>query len=237
MRVAIMQPYFLPYVGYFQLIARADRFVIYEDIQFTKKGWSHRNRYLRNGEATMFTLPLRKGSDYLDVRDRQIAEAFEPQKTLAQISNAYRKAPQFDTVMPLIEEMFTQADTNLFDFIHKSLTRLCTFLEVDTPIIVSSSLGDTKSFKGQDRVLAICEALSATEYVNPVGGLDLYQASGFRARGIELQFIRRTEIAYSQFAHPFVPDLSILDVLMFNSIAEVRALIGDCYEMVDPRYD
>ncbi|WP_170426133.1 WbqC family protein [Ruegeria arenilitoris] len=237
MRVAIMQPYFLPYIGYFQLLAHADRFVVYDDIQFTKKGWIHRNRYLRNGEAVLFTLPLRKDSDYLDVRDRQISEAYNAQKTLAQISSAYRNAPQFDTVMPLIEEVFGQVETNLFDFVHKSLTRLSTFLEIDTPIIVSSSLGDTTTYKGQDRVLAICDGLGATEYVNPIGGLDLYQAPVFRTQGIQLRFMRRTDFSYAQFSDPFVPDLSILDVLMFNSIAEVRSLIGTCYEMVAPRYD
>ncbi|WP_147114934.1 WbqC family protein [Tateyamaria sp. syn59] len=237
MRAAIMQPYLLPYIGYFQLIAHADTFVIYDDIQFSKKGWINRNRFLRNGDAVMFTLPLRKDSDYLDVRDRNIADAYDPKKLIAQIENAYRKAPQFATAMPVIEEILGCSERNLFTFIHHSVTRVCTCLGLDTPIIVSSSLGDTTGLKGQDRVLAICEAVSATSYVNPIGGLDLYQASAFQARGMDLHFMRRTSLAYEQFGHPFVPDLSILDIMMFNSVDEARSLITDHYEMVAPKDD
>lgn len=237
MRAAIMQPYFLPYIGYFQLIGRVDRFVIYDDIQFTKKGWIHRNRFLRNGEPVLFTLPLRKASDYLNVRDRKISEGYDARQMIAQIANAYRKAPQFAQVMPMIEEIFGHADTNLFGFVKHSLDRVCAYLDLKTPIIVSSSLGDTTSLKGQDRVLAICKALEVTEYVNPIGGLNLYQALAFRTNGIALQFMRRTEVSYAQFSHPFVPDLSILDTMMFNAVADARALITSRYEMVAPHDD
>jgi hypothetical protein len=237
MRAAIMQPYFLPYIGYFQLISQVDRFVIYDDVQFTKKGWFHRNRFLRNGEPVLFSLPLRKASDYLDVRDREISESYNGPKMVAQIANAYRKAPQFDRVMPLIEEIFAHADTNLFGFVKHSMDRICAYLGLETPIIVSSSLGDTTALKGQDRVLAICKALEATEYVNPIGGSDLYQASAFHAKGIALRFMRRTDFSYAQFSHPFVPDLSILDIVMFNTVADARALITTRYEMVAPKDD
>ncbi|WP_377278880.1 WbqC family protein [Rhizobium sp. R86522] len=237
MRVAIMQPYFLPYIGYFQLIQQADVFVIYDDVQFTKKGWIHRNRFLRNGEPVLFTLPLKKGSDYSDVRDRELSDDYNGIKMVAQISNAYRRAPQFETMMPVIEDIFVTAETNLFEFIHQSLVRLTALLEIDTPIIVSSSLGDTKSLKGQDRVLAICQALGATHYINPIGGVELYQADAFRDKGIDLQFIRRTDISYGQFGNPFVPDLSILDVMMFNSLSEVRELILSHLTMVSPKND
>lgn len=237
MRAAIMQPYFLPYIGYFQLIGQVDRFVIYDDIQFTKKGWIQRNRFLRNGGPVLFTLPLRKASDYLDVCDREISESYNAAQMTAQIANAYRKAPQFDQVMPLIEEIFGYADTNLFGFIKHSLDRVCAYLDLKTPIIVSSDLGDSTDLKGQDRVLAICEALEVTEYVNPIGGLNLYQASAFCAKGIRLQFMRRTDFSYAQFSHPFVPDLSILDIMMFNAVEEARDLIATRYEMVPPNND
>ena len=234
MRVAIMQPYFLPYIGYFQLIANSDQFVIYDDIQFTKKGWIHRNRYLRNGEAALFTLPLRKDSDYLDVRDRQISESYDANKMLAQIMNAYRKAPEFTKVIPVIDEIFKHQDRNLFRFVQFSLIRICAFLEIETPIIASSSLGDSTMFKGQNRVLAICDAVGATEYVNPIGGTHLYSSFDFRTRGIELQFMRRLDVSYTQFTAPFVPDLSIIDILMFNSVAQSRALISTSFEVMGP---
>ncbi len=105
MRTAIMQPYFLPYLGYFQLISAVDRFVVYDTIQFTKKGWINRNQMLLNGTATMFSVPVKKDSDYLDVVDRHVADSFDPAKLCNQISGAYRKAPEFDATMPFVEDI------------------------------------------------------------------------------------------------------------------------------------
>lgn len=237
MRIGIMQPYLLPYIGYFQLISHVDRFVIYDDIQYTKKGWINRNRFLRNGEPVIFTVPLRKASDYLDVRDREVADAYDAAKLVSQISNAYRKAPAFNQAMPLIEDILSHSEKNLFEFIRYSVDQICDYLSIDTPLIVSSSLGDTSQLKGQERVLALCSALSADAYVNPIGGLDMYRASDFRAQGIDLAFIRRGAVEYEQFNRPFVPDLSILDVLMFNSAEHARALIDTGFELVEPNDD
>ena len=113
MKLGIMQPYFFPYIGYFQLINSVDTFVIYDNIQFTKKGWIHRNRFLQNGKDTMFTLPIKKDSDYLDIDQRFLSENFGPEcdKLLRKIEGAYKKAPYFNDVFPIVKSIFTFNET------------------------------------------------------------------------------------------------------------------------------
>jgi hypothetical protein len=218
MRTAIMQPYFLPYLGYFQLISAVDTFVIYDTIQYTKRGWINRNQMLRNGAATMFSIPLKKDSDYLNVVDRHISEAFEPSKLCNQISGAYRKAPEFNTVMPLIESILLFRGSNLFEYIHNSIVACCDHLNLKTTLRISSDVeGGSSSLRNTDRVIDICKRTNAAGYVNPPGGRDLYSSDVFQAQGIELQFLQPRLTAYPQFGDPFVPSLSILDVMMFNS--------------------
>lgn len=226
-----MQPYFLPYIGYWQLLAAVDRFVVYDNIQYTKKGWINRNRFLRHGADAFFTLPLKKGSDYLDVAERSLADDFDPAAFLKPLTAAYRKAPFFDAVYPVLETIVTAAPRNLFEYLHHSLTVTAGYLEIATPIVVSSSVGIDHRLRSEQKVIAICQAEGAGRYVNFIGGRDLYSAEAFAAAGIELRFIQSRPISYQQFDHPFVPALSILDVLMFNSTATVRRMIGD-YELV-----
>lgn len=237
MRIGIMQPYLLPYIGYFQLLQYVDRFVIYDDIQYTKKGWINRNRFLRNGTAVTFTVPVQKASDYLDVKCRHVAEAYNPQKLLAQIKGAYGKAPFFEQAFPVIEDVLTYESADLFDFLHHGLVRTCAYLDIQTPILVSSSIEPDTGLKGQVRVLSLCEKLGAREYINPIRGLDLYQASAFRERGITIGFMKRADVRYAQFGPDFLSDLSVLDVMMFNTPDAARHLIETGYELVPPHDD
>lgn len=234
MKLAIMQPYFLPYIGYFQLLNAVDRFVIYDNIQFTKKGWFHRNRILVNGTDKMFSVPLKKDSDYLDVAQRELAGNFEEesQKILRTIEAAYRKAPYFNEVMPLVEECFQRSSSNLFGFIRASLTSITHFLGIDTEIIVASSIDIDHTLTSQDKVLAICKRLDADTYVNAIGGRDLYAARTFANNGIELRFIQARDIEYKQFDNDFVPWLSMIDVMMFNSRERTNAFIQHHYSLV-----
>src|SRR5436190_5443164 len=132
MRLGIMQPYFMPYIGYWQLLALVDTFVIYDNIQYTKKGWINRNRFLQNGKDALFTLPLKKDSDFLDVSKRFLADDFDRNKLLNQLSASYRKAPQFKTVFPLITSIVNAEHRNLFDYIHDSIQRTAEFLAIRT---------------------------------------------------------------------------------------------------------
>ncbi|MEW5739590.1 MAG: WbqC family protein [Myxococcota bacterium] len=231
-RLALMQPYFLPYVGYFQLIAAVDEFIVYDRIKYTKKGWINRNRMLRNGEGVMFSLPLKGASDSLDVVDRELAETFDREKLLNQFSGAYRRAPYFAQAFPLIERIVRFEDANLFRYIHHSIVEVCSHLDLPTKITVSSSLPIAQGLKGQDMVLAFCEAAGATTYVNAIGGMELYSKDAFRERGVELLFIKSRPFEYPQFGAPFVPWLSILDVVMFNSPEDVRKCILTHYDLI-----
>jgi hypothetical protein len=228
MTLAIMQPYFLPYIGYWQLLAAVDRFVVYDNIQYAKKGWINRNRFLRNGADAFFTVPLKKGSDFLNVADRFLADDFDPATLLNPLAAAYRKAPFFGDVFPLVEAVVTAAPRNLFEYLHHSLVLTARYLDIRTPIVVSSDVPIDHGLKAERKVLAICRALGATRYVNAIGGRELYSAPAFAAQGIDLKFIQSRPIAYPQYDHPFVPGLSIVDVMMFNARDAVRAMLGQC---------
>jgi len=226
-----MQPYFLPYIGYWQLLGAVDRFVVYDNIQYSKKGWVNRNRFLRNGADALFTLPLKKGSDFLNVAERSIADDFDPGTLLNPLEGAYRRAPFFCAVFPVIETIVTAAPRNLFEYLHYSLVVIADYLEIRTPIVVSSTVAIDHGLKAERKVLALCKALGATRYVNAIGGREMYSVSAFAQDGIELKFIRSRPIAYRQYDNPFVPSLSIVDVMMFNSREAVRDMLGE-YDLV-----
>ena len=228
MKIAIMQPYFFPYIGYFQLINAVDVFVVYDNIQFTKKGWFHRNRILINGKDKMFSVPLKKDSDYLDVAQRELADSFynESKKVIRRIKASYQKAPYYKKVMPLIEECFQRGSGNLFEFIHTSLELLIRFLRIDTTMIISSAIDIDHTLKSQNKVIAICKNLNADIYINAIGGQDLYMPEVFRNNGIELCFLKTKSIEYKQLDNDFVPWLSIIDVMMFNSKKEIKKMLN-----------
>ncbi len=232
MTAAVMQPYFFPYVGYFQLIAAADVFVVYDNIQYTKQGWINRNRILRDGAAALLSLPLKQASDYLDVRERELAASFRRDKMLNQIRASYRQAPYFDATFPLIETVVGYDENNLFRFLHHSIVKVCEYLGLTTVMRVSSQIAIDHGLRGQDKVIAICRALGAAIYVNTIGGVELYSREAFRAEGIQLQFIRSLPFEYPQFGGAFVPSLSIIDVLMFNPVETVRARVVAGHELI-----
>ena len=232
MKIAIMQPYFMPYIGYFQLIAAVDLFIVYDNIKYTKKGWINRNRILRNHTDVMVSLPLAAASDSCDVVERQLAANFEPQKLLAQIAGAYRAAPFFRETMSLVESIVLFEDRNLFRFNLHSIQRVCAHLGVMTPIRISSTFAIDHALTAQDKVLALCEAAGASMYVNPIGGVGLYAKDAFHARGIDLRFQRSEPFEYPQFGADFVPWLSIIDVMMFIPISTISARLAHGWKYV-----
>jgi hypothetical protein len=231
MRLGIMQPYFMPYLGYYQLIAAVDVFVLYDNIKYTKKGWINRNRMLLNGTDAMFSLPLKNASDALDVVERELAPDFSPDKLLRQFRAAYSRAPEFARTWPLLQAVLETGERNLFRFIHRSLLATCAHLGLDTEIRISSPIPIDHTLKAQDKVLALSLALGADTYINSMGGVELYSPAAFRERNIELRFIRPMPLQYPQFGGPFVPWLSIIDVLMFNPLDVVRGWVRDHREL------
>lgn len=233
MKIAIMQPYFLPYLGYFQLINAVDKFVIYDNIEYTKKGWINRNRILVNGKAEIISLPLKKGSDYLHVIERTLADSFDADKNklLRKLHQAYCKAPYFESAFPLLLSVFASQEKNLFHFIHQSLMQVCNFLGIKTTFIISSALPGEHSLKAQDKVIAICKTLHATTYLNSSGGVNLYSADVFKKNNIELGFMQPDIVEYPQFKNKFVDNLSIVDVIMFNSAEDVKKYLQNSYNI------
>jgi len=231
-RVAIMQPYFFPYIGYFQLINAVDTFIIYDNIKYTKKGWINRNRILRNGADTPFSLPLKKASDALDVFEREVSPDFDGKKQLNLLLEIYRKAPHREAAMALIEDVLMESERNLFTFLHGSIKKICQFLGISTNIIVSSTIDIDHSLQSQDKVIALCRSVDADVYINPIGGMQLYSRDIFAEAGVELKFLRSRLIEYPQFNAPFIPWLSIIDLMMFNSAEELRKQISQGYELI-----
>ncbi len=229
MKIAIMQPYFVPYIGYFQLLAAVDRFVLYDNIQYTKKGWINRNRILLSGNDTPIRLPLKKASDYLDVKDRHLAQTWPKEriKTLNKVKCCYEKAPCFQDTFPIIEKIMLAKHNNLFDFLHNSIVILAKYMNIDTDIVISSKLNIDSSLKAEQKVIEICKIMKATDYINPIGGSELYSKTNFANNQINLHFLKSNDIDYSQFGNDFVPWLSIIDILMFNSCNKVQRYLRD----------
>ena len=224
MRLAIMQPYFMPYIGYFQLINSVDKFVIYDNIQYTKKGWINRNRILVNGKDQLVTLSIKKDSDYLNVVDRKLSESWnkDKNKMLNVIKAAYSKAPYFEDSYELISQCLNNPESNLFRFIYDSIILINGYLDIKTPVIISSTINTNHTLKSQDKVLSLCKSQNADVYINSIGGVSLYDKETFKRHEIELNFIKSNPIQYKQFNNEFVPWLSIIDVLMFNSKEEIK---------------
>ncbi len=232
MRLAIMQPYFMPYIGYFQLIAAVDLFIVYDNIKYTKKGWINRNRMLVNGKDEMFSLPLKSDSDSLNVDQRVLAADFDREKLLNKISGAYRRAPHFADVYPLVEEIVRCEESNLFRFLYHSIAKTCVHLGIKTEVRVSSDVAIDHGLASQEKVLAICHAVGASTYVNAIGGRELYSAEVFRAKGVDLKLIQSKPFEYAQFGAAFVPWLSIIDVMMFNPRATIQTCVNTNVELI-----
>jgi len=223
MKLAIMQPYLFPYIGYFQL-------VIHDDVQWIKGGWINRNRILVNGEPRYITLPLSKGSSTASINEREFLATFddEKQKVLRQIHGAYQKAPHFDAVNSLLSLCFASQERNLAAFVVNTLRECCAYLGLGTQFVLSSKLHKNSALKGEDRVLNITSTMEATHYINPIGGTELYDKQRFLSQGVTLNFLRTRNVPYRQFANgEFVPFLSIIDVMMFNSKPELANLLNE----------
>ena len=219
MKLAIMQPYLFPYIGYFQLMNAVDEFVVYDKIKFTKKGWINRNKILINGKSEYITVPLKKSSDFLPINERQLAETWtvDRKKILNKIYESYRRSPYFEKVFQLIESCINFPDDNLFNVLYNSLNMVKSFLKINTPFVISSTIPIEEQLKAEKKVIQICKERKADTYINPIGGIDLYDSSNFRKEGLDLFFLKSKDIIYKQYNDEFLPSLSIIDVMMFNS--------------------
>lgn len=232
--IAMMQPYLFPYLGYFQLIAAADVFVLGDDLQYIRSGWVNRNRILSNGEAKLITFPLKRDHFELPIMHRQLCEPFaeEADRLINLITESYRKAPYFAQVMPLLERLIRFPRQNLALYAEHAIRELCAFLHIVTPILRGSDLKLPPCQDKQERVINISHNFAATAFLNPIGGVELYDRDHFARNGLLVRFFKMDAVVYRQFTKPFVPNLSIIDVLMFNCVEEVQAML-ECYSVCD----
>ncbi len=225
MIVGIMQPYFFPYLGYWQLINAVDKYVIYDDVTFIKGGWISRNYILLNGQAHMVTLPLENPSSFRKINDIDVTYNIKArEKIIKLITAAYKKAPYFDTIMPWIESLVLNSK-GIAELNYDTIVRITDYLDIKTELIVSSDMDKDNSLTGQDKVIAINKALNSDTYINSVGGKGIYSERVFEENGIKLRFLEVDNVKYQQFNNEFVPNLSIIDVLMFNSVDETKMLL------------
>lgn len=227
-----MQPYIFPYIGYFQLINAVDKFVIFDDVSFINKGWVNRNNILLNNSPYLFTLPLKKSSQNKLINEIEITEDNNwNEKFLKTLQAAYSKAPNFKEVYNLADRVVNSGLSKLSDFLRNSLVETLHFLKIETSLEDTSSVYNNKELKGQERIIDICKQEKATEYINPIGGVNLYDKRSFKENGIDISFLQTDEIKYKQFKNEFVPNLSIIDVLMFNDSTDCRKLLTN-YSLV-----
>jgi WbqC-like protein family len=226
-KVAIMQPYFLPYIGYFQLINAVDEFILYDDVSFINKGYINRNNILVNNKANLFSIPLKEASQNKLICEIEIIQDEKWQsKLLKTIAQSYKKAPYFNDIFPIFMKIIHFEIANLSKYIHNSIVEICNYIGINTEIIASSTIYNNQELKAQLRILDICKKVKAQNYINPIGGLELYEKVFFEMENINLNFIKTKQIEYEQFGSDFVPNLSILDVLMFNSKAEIVEILN-----------
>ena len=232
MKLAIMQPYIFPYIGYFQLIKAVDKFVLYDDVNYINRGWINRNRILVNGNDSMFTIPLKDASQNKLINEIDVNwDNNWKSKFLKTIEQSYRKAPFYAEILPIIENSL-EADLEKFSsIIEQNLRFICEYLNIKTEIISSSSIYQNFDKKAQERILDICFQEKANHYINPIGGLELYNKDVFATENILMNFIKSKSVEYKQFKNDFVPWLSIIDVLMFNSNEKINKFL-DNYELV-----
>ncbi|GAB0167070.1 WbqC family protein [Lysinibacillus sp. CTST325] len=234
MRVAIMQPYFFPYIGYFSLLQAADMFVILDTVQFQRKSWMKRNKIITfKGGSTYIKLPVKKAP--LNTLINQIVINNEEDWKTALFNQllVYKKAPFYNETISLVKSILYEDTKKLVDVNKNILLEISNYLGLNCEIVVFSEMNikveDVNS--ADEWALNISKALNATEYINPPGGVSFFNKQKYKDSNIELKFINNKLQQYKQFHFNFIPGLSIIDVMMFNSIEEIHKMLADYDEI------
>lgn len=230
--IAVMQPYFMPYIGYWQLLAAVDRFIVLDDVSLIRRGWIQRNRILVGGAPHLFTLPLRGASQNRRICDlERVVDDVWLKKFQRQLAENYRRAPYFSETISLLQMVLSNPEPNLSRFLMAGLRATCRHLSIDTELLPSSGRYANESLAGQARIVDICRQEGAARYFNPPGGVDLYDRGAFEAQGVELRFVVPRETPYPQLGKSFVPWLSAIDILMNVGRDGMRAMLGN-YDLI-----
>lgn len=223
-----MQPYFFPYLGYWQLVNAVDKFVILDDVNYIMRGYINKNSFLVNGRPHSFSISLEKPSQNKLICETKLSFPIEERSNLLKTINmAYHKAAYYKEVFPLLESAILYPNKSLVPFLKNALLLTIEYLGIDTEIILSSELNKDESKKAQDRIIEINKKLGADIYINAIGGRSLYNKEVFKDNGLELSFIQMNPSEYKQFNNDFVPNLSIIDIMMFNSKEKISKMLQD----------
>ncbi len=230
MKIALMQPYFLPYIGYFQLINAVDKFIFCNDLGFIKQGWINRNNILLEGKKHRFCLPIKHVSSFTSIKETKISE--QPNDWQNKLSKkiwlAYHKAPFFDAVYPWIDEILKGAPNHsISDVAIISIEHTFQYLNLEKNLSQSIGLYDNEELKLAKRVIDICQQEGADTYINAIGGQNLFCKNDFKKHNIDLCFIKPILKTYEQNSPEFVAGLSILDVLMYNTPNDVKIMLSE----------
>ena len=232
--ISIMQPYFLPYIGYFQLIKATKKFILYDDVQYTKKGWINRNRFIdEKNKIFYFTINIKKRSEIDLIRNKTITNEWNKnrKKILNKIYFSYKNCSDFDQKFFLFEKIFLFKSDYLFPIIFNSIKLLTKYLNIDTELLVSSEIISTKSLKKEQKIFAICKELNEFNYFNPYSGVDLYSKKKFLEQKINIFFIRKKPFSYKQNTSIFYDNLSIIDIIMQNNKNDINISLDE-YEII-----
>src|SRR5690606_15473017 len=234
MKIAVMQPYIFPYIGYFQMVNAVDKFVFYDDVNYIKQGWINRNKILVSNKDYLFTVPLEKASSFALINETLINNLQYDKwkkKFLLTLEQSYKKAPFYCDVIQEITQVIEKEYRTIDGIAIASIKSISQYLGLDTEFVLSSETYQNKGLERQERLIDICKIEKANHYINALGGQDLYKKQDFEKEGIRLDFIKTQPIEYKQFNNEFVPWLSIIDVLMFNSKEEIAEMLNK-YELV-----
>lgn len=234
MKLGIMQPYFFPYLGYWQLINAVDKYVVYDDVTFIKGGWISRNNILLNGTGHMITLQLDNASSFRNINEIAISVNVKARtKILKTIEQAYKKAPFYEKIMPMLENLIMNSKM-ISELNYEAILCINHYIGIDTEILLSSQIEKDCSLKGEEKVIHICNRLGADAYYNAIGGIELYHQAHFLKNNLELFFVKMRDVSYKQYDNEFVPNLSIIDVLMFNPVEKIRTYLNE-YDLLTGR--
>lgn len=223
MILGIMQPYFFPYLGYYQLARSVDHFVFLDDVAFSRRSFINRNRILLEGRPFQFSIPVSEASSTRNINEHRFTGDFG--KFLAQLRQTYAKAPFFQEIYALVESVALDPEQNVALKNARSITAVFDYLDVPLSSASASQSGVARA-RGQERILALCRHHATTTYHNASGGRTLYDAACFNDNGIGLRFLANSFPPYDQgTGEAFVPGLSIIDVLMHAPPEQARSML------------
>lgn len=235
MKLAIMQPYFFPYIGYFHLLSSADRFVFLDDVNYIMRGWINRNRIVINNDLNFITVPLSKASQNSLINEVMISpDDFLKWKvkTISSFRIAYSKSPYFKAGLELFENVVSEEKLTIADLAIKSITNVCDYLSIKKDFLRSSiSYAENKKLKGKDRILDICTREKTSTYINAPGGKELYSPVDFKERGIDIKFVSSRMSPYQQRSEVFISGASVLDIIMNCHRDEILKMFNE-YELL-----